>query len=98
MKQWLYAAAAFLIALGFAVLGMDARRAKKAEASRDELILDESKKAQAKAKKAGIKADKLQADAAKAAEAGQAAIDKVGTKDETMRDILDSWRSDRVQQ
>ena len=97
MKKWLYAAGALLIAVGFAVLGMDGRRAKKAEASRDKLILDESKKAQDKAKKAGAKADKLQADAAQAAEVGRAAIDRVGTNDESMRDILDSWRADRVQ-
>lgn len=97
MKKWLYAAGAFLVAFGFYVLGSDLRRAKKAEASRDKLILDESAKAQARAKKAGLKADKLQNDAAQAAEVGRAVIDKVGTNDETMRDVLDSWRADRVQ-
>ena len=56
-----------------------------------------SRRSRDKAMKAGRKADVLQADAERAAEVGQAAIDKVGSNDETMRDLLDNWRSDRVQ-
>lgn len=97
MKKWLYAAAGLLIAVGFALLGRPARRAKKVTQQRDRLLLDKTRVAQQKAKRAGKKADKLQADAKVAAEAGQVAIDKVGTNDETMRELLDTWRSDRVQ-
>ena len=97
MKKWLYAAAAVLIALGFGILTRDGRKAKTLTASRDDLLLDGSRRSRNKAIKAGRKADVLQADAKKAAEVGQAAIDKVGSNDETMRDLLDNWRSDRVQ-
>jgi len=97
MKKWIYALGALLLAIGFAILGRDGRAAKRAEGQRDKLLLDNTKTAKDKAKKAGAKADKLQKDAAAAAEAGKAAIDKVGAKDENMASLLDSWRSDSVQ-
>jgi len=94
MKKWLYAAAGLLIAVGFGILGRDGRKAKKVESQRDKLLLDKTRVAQEKAKRAGKKADKLQANAKVAAEAGQAAIDKVGSNDPTMAELLDNWRSD----
>lgn len=94
MKKWLYAAAGILIAIGFGILGRDARRAKKVSHQRDNLLLDKTRVSQEKAKRAGKKADKLQADAVKAAEAGKAAIDKVGSNDPTMAQVLSDWRSD----
>jgi len=97
MKKWLWAAAAFLIAIGFSILGRDERKARRAENQRDGLLLIGSGNAKHKAHLAGIKADKHQANAKKAAEVGQAAIDKVGSQNESVRNILDSWRSDRVQ-
>jgi len=96
MKKWLYAAAAVLIAIGFGILTRDGRKAKTLAASRDELLLDGSRRSRDKAMQAGRRADVLQADAEKAAKVGQAAIDKVGSKDETMAQLLDSWRSERV--
>jgi len=97
VKKWLYAAAAILIAIGFSILGRDARAAKKAGDQRDQLLLEGSGRAKRKAHLAGIKADMLQKDAENAAKFGQAAVDKVGSNDETMRDILDRWNADRVQ-
>ncbi len=89
--------ATFLIAVGFAILGRDEKAAAKAGAQRDALIKEGSGRAKAKAHKAGIKADAHQRNAVKAAEVGQAALDKVGKNDENIRDILDGWSSDRVQ-
>lgn len=97
MKKWLWAAAALLIAVGFAILGRDEKAAVKAGAQRNALILDGSGRAKRKAYLAGIKADIHQRNAEKAAEVGQAAIDKVGKNHESVRNILDGWRSDRVQ-
>jgi len=96
VKRWLWAAAALLIAVGFAILGRDEKAAAKAGAQRDALILEGSGRAKAKAHQAGIKADKHQANAVKAAEVGQAAIDKVGSNSESVSSILDGWRADRV--
>lgn len=97
MKKWLWAAAAFLIAVGFAILGRDEKAAAKAGAQRDALIKEGSGRAKRNAHLAGIKADIHQRNAVKAAEVGQAAIDKIGKNNESVRSILDSWRSDRVQ-
>ena len=97
MKKWLLGIGGFLVLVGFAILGRPARQLKKVERQRDDLIMQNTNAARAKAEKASAKADQLQADAAKAAEAGQKAIDQVGSNDETMRSVLDSWRADRVQ-
>jgi len=96
--KWLkgigYALAAALIAVGFGMLGRPARRQKKAEGQRDALLLEGSKKARDKAIKADAAANKHQAEAVEAAAAGQKAIS--GVKDESMAELLDSFRSDSV--
>lgn len=96
MKKVLYALGALLLALGFGILGRDGRAAKRAQNHSDKLILDSTKASQEKAKKLGEKAERLQQDAQLAAEAGVAALNKVGAKDESMDSLLDTWRSDRV--
>jgi len=90
------ALAALLVAVGFSMLNRPKRRLRKAEASRDQLILDGSDQARAKAMKLGQKADKLQAHADEAKATGKAAINRVGKDHEDMRGILDSWRSDSM--
>ena len=97
MKKWLWAAAAALIAIGFAILSRDEKAAVKAGAQRDALIKEGSGRAKAAAHKAGIKADRHQENAVEAAKVGQAVVDKVGKNNEGIRDVLDGWRSDRVQ-
>ncbi len=92
MKKWLYALAAFLVVLGFAILGRDEKAAKKAGAQRDALLVDGSRKARDKAEAAGKRADKLQEDAKVAAEIGKAAVDNVGNNNETIASVLDAWR------
>lgn len=96
MKKWWYAALAFVAVVAFKLLGASGRKGKRLTVERDELILEGSGQAKAKAHQVGIKADKHQQNALDAAKAGQAALDKVG-KDESMRDLLDTWRADRVQ-
>lgn len=96
MKKWLWGVAAVLIAVGFAILGRDEKAAAKAGAQRDALIKEGSGRAKHKAHLAGIKADAHQANAVKAAEVGQAVVDKVGSQNESVRSILDSWSADRV--
>lgn len=92
MKKWLLAAGAFLVVVGFAILNRPERKLKKVVAQRDQLMLDNTKKAQVKAEKLGAKADALQADAAAASEVGKATVDKVGQQGETVSSVLDSWR------
>lgn len=92
MKKWLYAAAGGLALLAFWILGGPSRAATKAGEQRDALILDGSGKAKAAAHKAGIKADAHQKNAVIAGEQGKKIMDKVGTNDESMADLLDSWR------
>ncbi len=92
MKSWLYWLAGALALLAFHILGGPERAAIKAGKQRDDLILDGSGRAKAKAHKAGIKADKHQANAVTAGEVGKKVMDKVGTDDESMGDLLDSWR------
>ena len=92
MKKWLYAAAGILVLIGMSILGRPAKAQAKAEKQRDSLILDGSGRAKAKAHKAGIKADRHQENAVKAADEGQKVMDKVGTDNESMADLLDSWR------
>ena len=92
LKRIGYALAAILIAVGFGMLGGPARKQKKAENQRDALLLDGSRKSRDKAIKFDEKANEHQADAVKAAVAGQKAIS--GVKDESMVDLLDSFRSD----
>jgi hypothetical protein len=88
--------AGLLVIIGFAIMGSPKRRQREAESQRDRLLLDKSARSKALAQKAGERADRLQNHAADAAKAGQAAIDKVGTDNEDMRSILDTWRSDSV--
>jgi len=92
MKKWLYAAAGGLALLAFWILGGPERKVKKLTKQRDDLILEGSGRAKAKAHQLGIKADKHQANAVKAGKVGQATVDKVGTQGETVSSILDSWR------
>jgi len=96
--KWLrrigYALAAALIAVGFGMLGQPGRKMKKAQDQRDHLLIEGSRKAKDEAVTAGKLADKHQAEAKEAAVAGQKAID--GVKDETMRELLDGFRSGRM--
>ena len=92
MKKWLYWAAGGLVLVAFWILGGPERKVKKLTAMRDDLILDGSGRAKAKAEKLGIKADKHQLNAVEAEKVGQATVDKVGTQGETVSSILDSWR------
>ena len=96
--KWLrrigYALAAGLIAVGFGMLGRPGRKLKKAKDQRDYLLTEGSREARDLAIKAGEQADKHQVEANEAATAGQKAID--GVKDESMRELLDGFRSDRV--
>ena len=92
MRKWLWAAAALLIAIGFGILGRDEKAAAKAGAQQDALIKEGSGRAKRKAHLAGIKADIHQANAVKAGEVGRKVMDKVGTNNESMADLLDSWR------
>lgn len=92
MKKYLYAAAGGLALLAFWILGGPSRAATKAGKQRDDLILEGSGRAKAKAHKAGIKADAHQKNAVVAGEQGKKIMDSVGTNDESMADLLDSWR------
>ncbi len=97
MKKWLYWAAGGLAILAFYILGGPERKVKKLTKQRDDLILDGSGRAKAKAFQKGIQADKAQLNAVEAERVGKTTVDKVGTQGETVSSILDSWRSDRVQ-
>ncbi len=92
MKKWWYAAGALLLAIGLGILGAPGRTEKRLKGERDALILEGSGQAKAKARKKGIQADKHQLNAKVAAEAGKKVMDKVGTNNESMADLLDSWR------
>lgn len=92
MKKYLYWAAGALALLAFHILGGPARAAAKAGQQRDDLILEGSGRAKAKARKAGIKADAHQRNAVVAGEQGKKVMDSVGANDESMADLLDSWR------
>ena len=92
MKKWLYWAAGALALVAFWVLGGPQRAAVKAGKQRDDLILEGSGRAKAKAHKAGIKADKHQRNAVVAGKQGKIIMDRVGENDESMADLLDSWR------
>lgn len=91
------AVAGFLVALGLAMLGRSTRRAEKAQKVADSVILDGSRRAQEQAEKAHKRAESAQAEAKAAADAGLKAMDKVGKDNESIADILDSWRADRLQ-
>lgn len=92
MTKWLLAIGSFLAVVGFAIMQRPERKLKAVTAQRDQLLHDNTKKAQVKAEKLGAKADKLQAQANEAEAVGKAAVDKVGTQGETVSSILDSWR------
>lgn len=77
---------------GFKILGRDGKAAAKAEQQRDDLIIDGSRKARARAEKFDKKANAHQANAVQASLLGQQVMDKVGTENESMADLLDSWR------
>ena len=96
MKKWYYTALGLLALLAFRLLGSSERKEKKLRGQRDDLILEGSGKAKAKARDKGIQADKHQQNAVLAAEVGQKVIDNVGKNSETVSSILDSWSADRV--
>ena len=91
------AVAGFLLTVGLAMLGRSARRANAAEQSASSVVLDGSKRAQKQAEKANAKAEQAQSEAKAAADAGLKAMDKVGAEHESVANILDSWRADRLQ-
>jgi len=92
MRKVLYWLAGLLVLVGLGILGRPGRAQARAEGHRDELILDGSGRAKARAHQASIRADKHQRNAVVASEAGLKAMDKVGTDNESMADLLDSWR------
>ncbi len=92
MKKWWYALAGLLVLAGLSILGKPSKAQVKAEGQRDDLLLAGSGRAKAAAHKAGIKADAHQRNAVVASEAGKKVMDKVGTNNESMADLLDSWR------
>ncbi len=96
MKKWWYWALGAIALFAFHLLGSSERKEKKLKGQRDDLILEGSGKAKAKAHQKGIQADKHQANAVKAAEVGQKVIDNVGKNSETVSSILSDWSADRV--
>ncbi len=92
MKKFLYWAAGGLALLAFWILSGPSKAAAKAGKQRDDLILEGSGKAKAAAHKAGIKADKHQRNAVVAGKQGKIIMDRVGENNESMADLLDSWR------
>lgn len=92
MRKWYYWAAGALALLAFYILGGPERKIKKLTKQRDDLILEGSGRAKAKAHQLGIKADKHQQNALEAERVGKITVDKVGTQGETVSSILDSWR------
>ncbi len=92
MKKWWYAILGGLALLAFHLLGASERKKKKLKGQRDALILEGSGRAKAEAHQKGIQADKHQKNAVKAGEVGKKVMDKVGTNNESMADLLDSWR------
>ena len=92
MKKWWYAALGGIALLAFYLLGGAERKEKKLKGQRDDLILEGSGRAKAKARQKGIQADKHQKNAVVAGEVGKKVMDKVGTDNESMADLLDSWR------
>ena len=92
MKKWLYWAAGGLALLAFWILGGPERKVKKLTAQKDSLLLDGSGRARHKAHLLGIKADKHQRNAVEAEKIGQATVNNVGQKNETIASVLYSWR------
>jgi len=83
------ALAGILVAVGFAMLGRDGRRAKKAERRTEELLSEGTEKALKKAVRETAKAEKFKGQAKESAAAGKTAID--GVKDEELRTIIGNW-------
>lgn len=92
MKRWLYAAAGLLAVFAFYILGGPERAAAATRKQRDDLLLEGSGRAKAKAHKLNIKADQHQANAIEAELVGKSTVDRVGTQGETVSSIMDSWR------
>ena len=92
MKKWWYAALGLLAMVAFYGLSAPERKVKKLTKQRDDLILDGSGRAKAKAHQKGIQADKAQLNAVEAERVGKITVDKVGTQGETVSSILDSFR------
>lgn len=92
MKKWWYWAAGGLALLAFWILGGPERKVKKLTKQRDDLILDGSGRAKAKAFQKGIQADKHQRNAVVAGKVGKKAMDNVGANSESMRQVLSDWR------
>jgi len=92
VKTWLYAAAGGLALLAFWILGGPERAVKKVSKQRDDLIREGSGRSKAKAHLAGIKADMHQLNAVVAGKQGKKIMDRVGANNESMAELLDSWR------
>jgi len=91
MKKWWYAAGGLLLLMALRILGAPGAKEKKLVKQRDDLILEGSGRAKAKAHQKGIQADKHQKNGVVAAAAGKKAMDKAG-KNESTAKLLDSWR------
>ncbi len=92
MKKWWYGVLGGVALLAFHLLGASERKEKKLKGQRDDLIIEGSGRAKAKARQKGITADKHQKNAVVAAEVGQKVIDNVGKQGGSTADLLDSWR------
>lgn len=92
MKKWWYAAAGGLALLAFHILGGPDRKEKKLKGQRRELLLVGSGRARARARKKGIQADAAQKNAVEAAAVGKKVVDNIGKNNESVRNILDSFR------
>ena len=92
MKAWWYWLLGAIALLALSSLGAPGRKEKKLKGQRDDLILEGSGRAKAEAHKKGIQADKHQRNAVVAGEVGKKVMDSVGKNNESMADLLDSWR------
>ena len=98
--KWLHTAglalAGILIAVGFSMIGRAGRRQKKAETREIGHLIDGSEKALKKAAKENAKAETARQQAADAASKGRNILDKVGSKDDSIADIVGDWNTDRL--
>jgi len=92
MKKWWYWALGLLAMVAFYGLSAPGRKEKKLKGQRDDLILEGSGRAKAKAFKKNIQADKHQRNAVVAAETGKKAMDKAAANSDSMRQLLSDWR------
>ncbi len=91
LKSAALALAGILIAVGLGMIGRDGRRAKKAEVREQQYLADGSAKSLVKAKREQAKAKKFKAEAKIAVQRGEAALNRIGDKDESIASMLDRY-------